>query len=48
MFSKFLDFVKEEKHYDFNSSEQFLKSMPLNAISCAPANLIIPVSVYEI
>lgn len=27
MFSKFLDFVKEEKHYDFDSSEQFLKSM---------------------
>ena len=24
MFSKFLDFVKEEKHYDFDSSEQFL------------------------
>lgn len=27
MFSKFLDFVKEEKHYDFDSSEQFFKSM---------------------
>ena len=27
MFRKFLDFVKEEKQYDFESSEQFLKSM---------------------
>ncbi|MFR2989599.1 MAG: hypothetical protein ACLTMR_12355, partial [Faecalibacillus sp.] len=27
MFRKFLDFVKEEKQYDFESSEQFLKTM---------------------
>ena len=27
MFSKFLEFVKEQKHYHFDSSEQFLKSM---------------------
>ena len=27
MFRKFLDFVKEQKQYDFESSEQFLKTM---------------------
>ena len=27
MFRKFLDFVKEEKQYDFERSEQFLKTM---------------------
>ena len=30
MFRKFLDFVKEEKQYVFESSEQFLKTMGEN------------------
>ena len=30
MFRKFLDFVKEEKQYDFEGSEQFLKTMGEN------------------